>query len=191
MGGVWRLGRNRIGRVVYESLYRVGVTATVMYEYERELDTVPDRDRSSSVPVERSDPGRVKPLGAPVEELVDGEEVIAAFGDDGPCGYLFLSVDATHAIHPLERRLTVEGGYLRRVHVDPGRRNEGIASALVGAACRRAEEQSAATATALVALDNRPSRSLFETHAFERVRDHRYVRLGPLTHRSTAERRAR
>ena len=198
MTGVWRVFRNPYGRALYEFLAALGVTATWMYEYARPLDEAAHTDadgdsgtnRESDRPftVETADPARVAPLDAPVDQLVDGESVVAAVEGETPLGYLFLSVDATHDIAPLERSMSFEGAYVRRVFVAPAHRQRGVASALLAAACRESRDRGASRAAALVALDNRPSRGLFEKHGFRPVRDHRYVRLGPFSARSTRER---
>lgn len=203
MAGLWRLTRNRYGRALYEALTERGVTATWMSEYVRPLgvgDAGPDCSRKgpavdltaggpgAHVSVTVCEPERVKPLGAPVGELVDDERVIAAFDGERPLGYLFVSVDATLRVAVLERSMTFDGAYLRRVYVAPDHRQRGIASALLGAACHLADGAGAERATALVARDNRPSRGLFEKHGFDVRREHRYLRVGPLSLRSTRER---
>lgn len=185
MPQLWRLTRNRYGRAVYDALARVGVTATVMIEYRSRLaDGGAGVSGGPAPAVERCAPERVAGLDAPVHELRDGEEVLAAFVEGTPVGYLFLSVDATHEIHPLEAELSFEGAYVRRVYVDRAHRDEGVASGLLSAARRHALERGAERASALVAIDNRPSRALFEGRGFDAHRRHRYVRVGPLAHRS-------
>lgn len=185
MPQLWRLTRNRYGRAVYDALARAGITATVMIEYVAPLDETGDQGSiDGALTVERCDPACIDALDAPVGELLADEGVLAAFTDDGPAGYLFLSVDAAHEINPLERTIQFEGAYVRRVYVDRAYRNEGVASALLTAAKQRARERGARHATALVAVDNRPSRRLFEGRAFEARRKHGYVRVGPLSHRS-------
>lgn len=194
MPQLWRLTRNRYGRAVYDALARVGITATEMIEYVTALEDAPaadggpgvgtDADGRTGYTVEVCDPSTVEPLDAPVEELQSDELVVAALEDGRPRGYLFCSVDATHEIHPLERELRFEGAYIRRVFVDPDHRDRGIATAMVGETCRLARERGAERATALVALDNGPSRALFERHGFAPQRRRRYVRVGPLSHRS-------
>ncbi|QCS41451.1 GNAT family N-acetyltransferase [Natrinema versiforme] len=186
MPQLWRLTRNRYGRAVYDALARIGITATVMYEYVATLeDAAVDGSEDSSYEVAVCEPERVTGLDAPVAELRPDEMVVAALENETPRGYLFCSVDATHEIHPLERTLAFEGAYIRRVFVDPDHRNRGIATAMLAEACRQAHERGARQATALVALDNAPSRALFERHGFVPRRTRRYVRIGPFTHRTT------
>ncbi|WP_424001312.1 GNAT family N-acetyltransferase [Haloarcula salina] len=184
MTGVWRLTRNRYGRAVYDALARAGVTATWMYEYVRPLDAPMERPEPTAFTVEVCAPPRVASLDPPVGELRDGEAVVGAFDGDTPLGYLFCSVDASHDIAPLDRTLSFDGAYLRRVFVDPASRNRGVATALVAHACRHAADIGAADATALVALDNRPSRALFEGLGFGARRARRYAAVGPLSWRS-------
>lgn len=179
----WRLTRTPQARAVYEFLTEHGLTATWMTEYRRPLGEPPEApDPGMAVGVR--EPAAVEALAAPVEQLVDGERVVAAVEDGVPRGYLFLSVDATHRIHPLERELRFEEAYVRRVFVDPDHRQRGVASALLAVACREARAMGATEATALVALDNGPSRALFRRCGFTAARERRYARAGPLSWRS-------
>lgn len=182
---LWRLTRNRYGRAIYDALDGVGITATVMYEYVAKLADYEDSSRTAAngYTIEVCEPARVGGLDAPVHELEPGEEIVAAIENGSPRGYLFLSIDSDHEIRPLERTLSFEGAYIRRVFVDSTHRNRGIATAMIAAACDRSYERGARRATALVALDNHPSRTLFEQRGFEPRRVRRYVRLGPVAHR--------
>jgi len=156
-----RLVRNPYGRAVYDQLQAAGVTATVMSEYRRSLP-VNDAPDPSAFHVERCEPAEVRALAAPTDELVEGEAIVGAFADRTPLGYLFCSVDTTLPIHPLERELSFEGAYVRRVFVAPKHRHRGVAGALLDHALAHAGERGAESATALVARDNVPSRALFE-----------------------------
>ncbi|GCF13932.1 hypothetical protein Harman_18670 [Haloarcula mannanilytica] len=187
MTRLWRLTRNRYGRTVYDTLARAGVTATWMYEYTRSLAEQIPASTDSPVSIERCDPARVASLDPPADDLVAGEDVFAAVVDGEPVGYLFCSVGATHHIAPLDRRLSFDGAYIRRVFVDPDCRNRGVATAMVAAACRHVADDGAAEATALVALDNRPSRALFERLGFRATRARRYAAVGPLSWRSVRD----
>ncbi|WP_136603492.1 GNAT family N-acetyltransferase [Salinigranum halophilum] len=185
MTQLWRFTRNRYGRAVYDTLARAGITATVMYEYVTNLDSTRDRESvQAGYDVDGCNPGRIEPLDAPVDELQHDERIIVAFEEGEPRGYLFVSIDVTHQIVPLEQTVSFDGAYIRRVYVHPAHRNRGIATALVAAACQWAADRDAGRATALVALDNKPSRRLFEQSGFEPRRVHRYARIGPVTHRS-------
>jgi GNAT superfamily N-acetyltransferase len=178
----WRLFRNRHTRRVYETLKRAGVTATRMYEYVAEGAPDP-RDPPPGVAVTVHDPGDPATLDhAHAAERRPDEFAVVARVDGAPVGHLFASVDATHRIDPLERSLAVDGAYVRRVWVDHSRRGEGVASALVARGCRAT---GAGRTTALVAVDNRPSRRLFAGNGFAARRAHTYVRLGPVALRRT------
>ena len=192
MSRLWRLTRNRCGRVLYESLASVGVTGTVMYEYVRSLEgPVVEPQSDPGRTVEECPPSALDALDVPTDDLEPGETVLAAREGEALSGYLFLSTDTTHCIRPLERELTFEGAYLRRVYVRPSQRNRGVATDLVAAACRRAADRGAGRATALVAIDNRPSRRLFAHQGFRPQRARWYVRIGPLTGRSVRDLRDR
>lgn len=184
MTDAWRLTRNPYGRRVYDALKRAGVTATWMTEYRRPLDAPARPAAPLGTDVSVVEPERVTPLEAPVHELRNDEVVVAATAAGTPVGYLFCSAGTTHRVAPLERRLSFDGAYVRRVFVAPDHRRRGVASALVGAACAWAAERGAASATALVARDNAPSRTLFERQGFAPERERLYVRLGPVSYRS-------
>jgi GNAT superfamily N-acetyltransferase len=172
----WRLVRNRHTRRLYEALKRAGVTATRMVEYVAE-GTPSARDPPAGVEVVVRAPGEAARLDHPhAEERRDDEHAVVARASGAPVGHLFASVDATHRIDPLERDLSVDGAYVRRVWVDPEWRGEGVASALVTRGRLTAD---AARATALVAVDNRPSRRLFLACGFDERRVHTYARVGP------------
>lgn len=189
----WQFTRNRYTRTIYDACYRLGITATWMIEYVASLDATDAADPhlrtglSQQYSVESVDASTVAPLEAPVDELQPGEEIIAVTERGTPRGYLFLSVDTSQEIHPLEERRSFEGAYIRRVFVDQDHRNEGLASAMVAFGLQRAVERGASTVSALVALDNTPSQRLFERHEFQARRHHRYVRIGPFTHRSVRD----
>jgi len=183
----WRVTRNRYGRAVYERFKRVGVTATWLTEYVRNVDGCVSPRTHPDCSVGIVDPPAVSPLDAPVGELRPGEEVLAATESGSPRGYLFLSVDATHEIAPLERTLSFEGAYVRRVFVALDHRDRGIASALLATARDRVRARGAGRATALVARDNVPSRALFASQGFVPVRERLYLRLGPLSGRWVRE----
>lgn len=186
----WRLTRNRYGRAIYDRLADAGITATRMYEYVADLGTsaAPTPNPRPDLTVEVRDPTEETPLEAPTDALAPGEELLAAAVDGTTRGYVFLSIDAAHEITPLERTLSFEGSYLRRVYVDPDHRGRGVGTALVAAACERADDRGARRASALVAMDNRPSRSLFENCGFEPRRIRSYVRVGPLSRRWVRDR---
>lgn len=153
-----------------------------MYEYVTE-GAPGARDPPPGVALAVHDPGDPAALDHPhAAERRPDEHAVVASVDGTPVGHLFTSVDATHRIDPLERSLDVNGAYVRRVWVDPSCRGEGVASALLTRALRAT---AADRATALVALDNRPSRRLFAGTGFVARRAHTYVRLGPIALRRT------
>lgn len=188
MPELWRLTRNRYGRLLYDSLTAAGLTATWLTEYRADPAAVAADAGERRVDTRAVAPSTVAPLDAPVADLGPDETVLAAFADGDPVGYLFHSVDATRHIEPLERDLSFDGGYLRRVFVAPTHRQQGVASALLERACQHACDRGASQVTALVARDNVPSRRLFESHRFEPTRARRYLRVGPFSCRSVRQR---
>lgn len=178
----WRLVRNRQTRRLYEALKRAGVTATRMAEYVARGWPEP-RDPPANVGVDVHAPGDSAGLSHPhAADRRSDEHAVVARAGGSPVGHLFVSVDATHRVDPLEQTLDVEGAYVRRVWVAPDWRDAGVASALVARACRVAGGD---RTTALVAVDNQPSRGLFEGCGFERRRTHTYARVGPVAFRQT------
>jgi GNAT superfamily N-acetyltransferase len=186
---VWRVTRTPYGRAVYETLERVGITATRMYEYVAPTDVATDRTADATLGVfAPRDPGldAFTEAYAAFDELRDDEHVVAATVDGEPVGYLFVSADATLHVHPLDEDLSFDGAYVRRVFVDPEYRKRGIATALVARALDLARtELDADRATALVAQDNRPSQWVFEANGFRRRRVHSYARVFGWTRRRT------
>lgn len=186
---VWRVTRNRYGRAVYDALERVGITATRMYEYVAPTDAAADRAADATFSVYQPDDAGLDRFAADYaafEELRDDEHVVGATVDGDPAGYLFVSADVTLHIHPLDEDLSFDGAYVRRVFVDPDYRKRGIATALVARALDHARREfDADRASALVALDNRPSQWVFEANGFRRERVHSYACVFGLTHRQT------
>jgi GNAT superfamily N-acetyltransferase len=190
--GLWRLTRNRYGRRIYEALGRLGVTATRMYEYVADAGDPPsDRVAATEATLTVRGPDAGDRTGGrghgDYADLAPDEWVVAARLDGAEVGHAFLSVDAERRVAPLERTLAFEGGYLRRLWVDPPARRRGIATALVARAVERAGTAGAGRVTALVAADNRPSRWTFEAVGFEPHRRHTYARAGPVSWRRTDE----
>ncbi|WP_313693359.1 GNAT family N-acetyltransferase [Halorarum halobium] len=191
---LWRVTRTDSARSLYEALKRVGVTATAMYEYERALASATDDEPPAlpagvSVETRRhealADRSHDVDFSLPVSPL-PGERAVVAVHAGRPVGRTLVSAGVDPEVHPLERRLAFPGAYVRRVFVAPGWRTEGIASRLLYRALVVAgEELDGDRASALVAADNRPSRRLFEGRGFERVRSHRYVRVGRFSRRRT------
>lgn len=185
MPALWRLTRNGHARRVYEALKRVGITGTRMYQYVADPDD--GRGATRAVDGVRFEARTAEHVGdeyAAFDELRPDETVLCALDDGDVVGYLFVSVDAGHRVHPLEETLQFDGGYVRRVFVRPTHRNRGIATALVSWAREWASERGASAVHALVAADNRPSQWTFEANGFERRHRHTYYRIGRFTRRT-------
>jgi len=175
---LWRLTRNRFGKRLHAALDAAGVTVSRLYEYRA---TVPEDDTVSSpdgITIHPADSATL-PEGVPTDELTDAETVLAAFddADDALAGYCFVSVDATVPVPELRTTMPFEGGYVRRLYVDPAHRRRGIATALVDTTKAHAVDRGADAVSALVAVDNRPSQWTFESRGFERVARYAYDRL--------------
>lgn len=185
MPALWRLTRTDGARRLYEALKRVGVTGTRMYQYVADPrdDAGADAD-VDGVTFETRTREEVDGEYEAFAELLPDERVLCAVDGGRIVGYLFVSLDARHHLHPLEETLRFDGGYVRRVFVHPDHRNRGIATALVSRAREWARERDADAVHALVALDNGPSRWTFEANGFEPRHEHVYYRLFGLTHRS-------
>lgn len=190
MVNYWDVTRTPYARSVYETLKRLGITATRMYEYRGPVAAVDRSARSAladGIRITRVPP-RVHPVAyaidfsRPVEPHQDEWVLVATEGTD-PVARLLVSDAESHYIEALERPRSVDGAYIRRVFVVPGRRGRGIASALLEEAMAVVrDELDVDTATALIAADNRPSQLLFERQGFRRVERHEYARVGPLSH---------
>jgi GNAT superfamily N-acetyltransferase len=182
---LWRLTRNRFGKRLHGALDAAGVTVSRLYEYRAPCPPAGERTPSpAGVTIRTIDPGRL-PVAAPAEELVDAEAVLAAVDDatGDIAGYCFVSAGARVPVPELRTTMSFDGGYVRRLYVDPDHRQRGIATALVDAARCHAADRDASGAAALVAVDNRPSQWTFEACDFERVARHAYDRLGGLERR--------
>jgi GNAT superfamily N-acetyltransferase len=187
MPALWRLTRNDHARRVYEALKRVGVTGTRMYQYVADPTDGRGGDRTAEgVAFAVRTPADVGTEYEAFGELRSDETVVCALDGDDIVGYLFVSIDASHRIHPLEETLRFDGGYVRRVFVSPDYRARGIATGLVARARDLAADRGAEAVHALVALDNKPSQWVFEHNGFERRFEHSYYRLGGLTRRDVS-----
>ncbi|MDS0294054.1 GNAT family N-acetyltransferase [Halogeometricum luteum] len=185
MPPLWRLTRTGPARRLYETSKRAGITGTRMYQYV--ADPTDGRGADGDVDGVRFEVRRPEEAGEEYDafaELLPEERVLCALDGGEIAGYLFVSVDAAHRVHPLEETLRFDGAYVRRVFVRPDRRNRGIATALVSRARDWARERDAAAVHALVALDNAPSRWTFEANGFEPRHEHVYYRLFCLSRRS-------
>jgi GNAT superfamily N-acetyltransferase len=188
MADYWRLTRNQYTRTAYEALKSVGITATRMYEYRAavartDATRTPPTPAGTSIDLVPASEATALDIdfSLPVDVLA-GEWVVVASVDDRPVARALVTDDSSPYVEPLERRVPIQGAYVRRVFVAPEQRGRGIASAVLRAAVALAAEAfDADTATALIAADNRPSRGLFESRGFERVGVHEYARVGPLS----------
>ncbi|SEP21520.1 hypothetical protein SAMN04487948_12218 [Halogranum amylolyticum] len=123
---VWRVTRTPYGRAVYETLERVGLTATRMYEYVAPTETETDRTADATLDVYRPDDSKIDGFVETYDafdELRDDEWVVGATVDGDPVGYLFVSTDATLYTHPLEEDLSFDGAYVRPCRFSSPRRS--------------------------------------------------------------------
>ncbi|ELZ81815.1 protein N-acetyltransferase-like protein [Haloferax elongans ATCC BAA-1513] len=192
MPALWRLTRTETARRVYETLKSLGITGTQMDEYVTETAADrPNREPDAAIDIRALAPDDARPHEQTYDafsELRDDEQAVCAFDGDDLVGYLFLGDPGlTYHVKPLEKRLHIPGGYIRRVFVDPAARNQGIATALVSRAVAEAENRDADTVHALVARDNRPSQWTFEANGFRVERTRSYYRIGPWNRRSVSE----
>lgn len=185
MPALWRLTRTEPARRLYETLKRVGITGTRMYQYVADPTDGRGADGDADgVRFEVRSPADVGDEYDAFAELLPEERVVCAVDGDEIVGYLFVSVDAVHRVRPLEETLRFDGAYVRRVFVRPDYRNRGVATALVSRARDWARGRGATAVHALVALDNAPSRWTFEANGFEPRHEHVYYRVFGLTRRS-------
>jgi len=183
-----RLVRNEYGRTIYNRLRAAGITATWLSEFTKSVAGLECQLASKPYAVGCIHTSRAADFDVPVAKLVDDEIIVGAVESDDILGYLFLSIDETLEIRPLERPLSFDGGYIRRVFVAPEHRRRGVASTMLDQACILAAHQGASRVTALVARDNIPSRTLFKSNGFRVCRDHQYVRIGPLSYYAVSDR---
>ncbi|UPM41960.1 GNAT family N-acetyltransferase [Halocatena salina] len=171
---LWRLTRNEYGRAVYEALARRGVKGSLLYVYARSLHDGDDSDHTpDGITI---DARRKRDLDADISERafqhLDSTDIVVFARSDGQLlGHVVLS--CTRPVYVAAIETTVgeasNTAYLWRLHVDPAHRQRGIGTALVAHARREAARADGPTTiTALVAIDNVPSRTLFETNGFDR-----------------------
>jgi GNAT superfamily N-acetyltransferase len=183
---LWRATRNQYTRRVYAVLKRNGLTATMLYDFERSLESTRREDEepdTRQLSCRVSELSTISSIDPPEMALHPEETVIAAWWGGTPSGYAFVSHNLTLYIDPLEKEYSFETGYIRRVFVAPEYRNRGIATKLIQQACTYLSERSATTAKALIAFDNLPSLNLFRGCGFEAVGYHQYLRVGPFCRR--------
>ena len=159
-----------------------------MYEFELDLTADTSSFESTSSPHDVSfevlSPSAVRECGYDLDfsipvDLLRSEWALVALADGEPIGRTLVSAGAEPYIHALERRMAFPGAYVRRVFVAPDWRTLGLGTQLLGRALAVAhDELCRERASALVAVDNRPSQWLFEGWGFERVRVHSHARVG-------------
>ncbi|MFC6961076.1 GNAT family N-acetyltransferase [Halocatena marina] len=170
-GRLWQLTRNEYGRTIYEALAKLGVKVSLMYVYARSVDDVSDsavRDGDKSLTFETRRGSDIDRSDEAFEELDATDIAVLARSGETIVGQVFLSVSRPVYADPVEMDVGTEAAYIWRLHVDQEHRQRGIGTTLVDRACQAAAtEDTASSVTALVALDNVPSRRLFETNGFE------------------------
>lgn len=164
---LWRLTRNRYTRVLYDALGRVGVWVAKMDAYVLPGDRTPPERSLGDVTFEVMPASTVDPSEVTTDANLHPEDRVAfARLDEAVVGHVVASVRPV-SVPELGRQAVREGAYLWELFVEPAHRNRGIATALVGQAVADAREQFVvAEAFALVAVDNYPSRWVFETCGF-------------------------
>lgn len=186
---LWRLTRNEYGRAVYDALAKRGVTGSLMYAYARSLHGIDGSEHTDpdgiALEARRGHDLDANETPKLAFEGLDPTDVVVFARSDRIVGHVVLSCSRPVYAGAIE---TAVGGasdtaYLWRLHVDPEHRQRGIGTALVDRACREAARTDTMTATALVAVDNVPSRALFETAGFERQALIVYGHAFGLTHR--------
>lgn len=176
--GFWRLTRHPLAKRLHETLTAAGVYAAQLDRFVRDTSLDPgDAVRTDAVDEIRS---RRASAGVPTD--LDGDPVapsdliVTAVSQGEPVGYLVLS-DRPVWVPALRRRLSLPGGYVWRVYVDPGERGQGIGTTLVSEAIRiAATTLDVVRINALVAPDNVPSRRAFARLGFTTAE--RYTTFG-------------
>lgn len=186
----WRLTRNQYTRSIYDALKALGVTATRMYEYRAEVQSVArmqSPDLPAEIDIHTVSTAEVDAIAESIDfalpaEPWDGEHAVIASTMGEPVGRVLISDSSKPYVDTLDQPVALPGAYVRRVFVTPERRGENIASAMIQAGLALAKDEfNAETASALIAVDNKPSQGLFEGCGFERVGAHEYLKLGPLS----------
>lgn len=189
-GRLWRLTRNDYGRALYAALAKRGVKFSPLYVYTRALGgRCTDGDNASEISEEITlETRRGSEFDAvdAVREPEPTDTVVLARIDETTVGYVFCSVSRSVYVHVLDMEVgnDADTAYVWQLHVNKPHRQRGIATAMVERACRVAAQMDDVTAaTALVAVDNTPSKALFETTGFERKALIVYGRVFGWSHR--------
>lgn len=195
MGGVplWKLTRNRYGRALYDRLRRRGFAAAALDTFRRPVpasDRTPSADGgpATEITVHDATGGEATPGGLDLPYKAgdaSAADLVVVAGDcDAPIGQVFLSFDRRIYVEELDREMAFDGPYVWRLYVDPDHRNRGLGSQLLAAAIGHARSRwGPRPLYALIAVDNHPSRRLFESHGFDPGTRWRYVRCGPFEKR--------
>ncbi|MFD1587341.1 GNAT family N-acetyltransferase [Halorientalis brevis] len=186
----WWLTRNRHGKRVYEFLAERGIRVSKLERYVRSTGGVETAAVTGPEDVEFTCQQASDVDATAVdafEEPAATDRILIATDDETVVGYLFLSHDRSVWVDPLETELDVDGAYIWRVFVDPAHRKRGIATALVERAVQEAARLGAGQAIALVAVDNYPSKQVFQANGFRADRVIGYYRLFGLTRRTVRE----
>ncbi|WP_247000361.1 GNAT family N-acetyltransferase [Halosolutus gelatinilyticus] len=194
MGGLplWKLTRNRYGRALYDRLRRRGFAAAALDTFRRPASAYDGTPNGGGAPTidlavrEPSDEATRDELDVPYKaaDASAADLVVVARDGETPIGQVFLSFDETIHIAELDREMAFDGPYVWRLYVAPGHRNRGLGSRLLAAAIGESRSRwGVRPLYALIAVDNRPSRRLFESHGFDPGTRRRYVRCGPFEKR--------
>ena len=177
MASLWKLTRNPYTKRVHETLDAVGLTLSVLQVYTRSLDSPAD-PMTDAVRLRYHDPEALADSFRDADAVDRADRVVAAYADGARVGSVLVTAGEPVYVDALHREFDPDGAYIWRLYVAPTARGEGLGRLLVRAALWAATETNGPMdrATALVAPDNVPSRSVFEAVGFEAERELRYVR---------------
>ncbi|WP_335999050.1 GNAT family N-acetyltransferase [Halorientalis halophila] len=183
-----RVTRSEHAQRAYDALAELGITAAKMDQYVRDLDAVPEPTAPAGVELDCQRAGDLDRTEADTfVEPAPIDRVVTARDGDDLLGYLFVSHNRPVYVEALDAERLFDGAYLWRLYVDPDARNRGIATALVTRGLREAASQGAERASALVAMDNTPSKRVFAANGFEPNERVNYYRLFGFERRSSRE----
>jgi ribosomal protein S18 acetylase RimI-like enzyme len=163
-----RLTRHEYSRRLYDQLNNLGIRFAKLDQYVRDLSTAPDPELLDRVDIDCRRAGELDRSEADAfVEPAPTDRVVTGHVEGDLVGYLFLSHNRPVYVEALNSEHLFDGAYVWRVFVDPDSRDRGIATALVGRALREAARRGADRVTALVAVDNVPSKRVFAANGFE------------------------
>lgn len=189
---LWKLTRNPVGRAIYDRVSGRALRFAALELYRR---PAAEADPESS-PSRTDGDGSESALELTVRETVDDDTLpykadeadeadlfVLARANGEVIGQVFLTRTEPY-VRELETTLSIDGGYVHRLYVDPDYRNRGVGSQLLARAIDAVRDRwGRRDLYALIADDNLPSRRLFEGRGFVPESRFRYVRLGPLSRR--------